>query len=382
VEGNSAPVKPPEIHHFWSRIALGLAVVLLGFIGGALAIRLYDQNLNNSSGGQLQLAADDSQTVADLADKLGPSVVSIKVEVVQRGGFFLDQFYTQEGQGTGLIVDTKGLVLTNRHVIPDNITKVSLVLADGTIYDEVEVVDRDPLNDIAFLQIKNPGDDLIAAPLGDSSQVRVGDGVIAIGNALGEFSNTVTAGIISGLGRPIVAGDGPTAEQLQNLFQTDAAINPGNSGGPLVNLAGQVIGVNTAVAGGAENIGFAIPINDVKPALASVLDSGRIIRPFLGVRYVSLTPAIAKEIGLKPTQGAYLIGSGGQPAIVAGSPADKAGLKAEDIITKINGQVVNGQNPLSSRLGSLKVGDNAVLTVVRGEQEQTVEVTLEEAQDS
>ena len=375
MDGGNSPAPKPELGHFWNKIALGLAVLLIGFAGGALAVRLYDQNIHNDSSQTTAVVEDESKAINDVVDKIGASVVSIKTETVQRGGFFLNQLYTQEGAGTGIIVNTNGLILTNKHVIPDGVSKVNVVLADGTIYEDVDVVDRDPLNDIAFLQINDPKD-LVAAPMGDSSKVKVGDKVLAIGNALGEFSNTVTYGIISGLGRPIVAGDGASSEQLQNLFQTDAAINPGNSGGPLVNISGEVIGVNTAVAGNAENIGFAIPINDVKPVLASVLDNGKIIRPYLGVRYVSLTPSIAKEADLEQTQGAYIIGSQGQPGIIPDSPAESAGLKEEDVITKVNGQPVNTQNPLSSRLGIFKPGDKAVLTIVRDGQEQTIEATL------
>ncbi|HEX9594957.1 MAG TPA: trypsin-like peptidase domain-containing protein [Candidatus Saccharimonadales bacterium] len=358
------------------KVALGLAVLLTGFVGGALAVRLYDQNLhqNNTTGDQT-IIDSESQAINDIVNKVGPSVVSIQTETIERGGFFSSELYRKQGAGTGIIVDTNGLVLTNRHVIPENVSQVNLVLSDGTIYEDVKVVDRDPLNDIAFLKINNP-ENLVAAPLGDSSNMKVGDKVVAIGNALGEFSNTVTSGIISGLGRPIVAGDGTASEQLQNLLQTNAAINPGNSGGPLVNLAGEVIGVNTAVAGGAENIGFAIPINDVKPVLVSVKDSGEIIRPYLGVRYVTLTPGIAKEAELEQTQGAYIIGSQGQTGVIAGSPADGAGLKEEDIITKVNGQVVNAQNPLSSRLGVYKPEEKVILTIARDGQEQTIEVTL------
>ncbi|HEX9594907.1 MAG TPA: trypsin-like peptidase domain-containing protein [Candidatus Saccharimonadales bacterium] len=376
MEGSNSPATRPENHHFWMKVAFGLAVLITGFVGGALAVRLYDQNLNQDSlsGGQT-VVDSESQAISDIVNKVGPSVVSIQTETIEQGGFFSSELYRQEGAGTGIIVDTSGLVLTNRHVIPENVSQVNLVLADGTIYEDVEVVDRDPLNDIAFLKINNP-QNLVAAPLGDSSKMKVGDKVVAIGNALGEFSNTVTFGIISGLGRPIVAGDGTSSQQLNNLFQTDAAINPGNSGGPLVNLDGEVIGVNTAVAGGAENIGFAIPINDVKPVIASVKDSGKVIRPYLGVRYVTLTPGIAKEAQLEQTQGAYIIGSQGQPGVIAGSPADKAGIEEEDIIVSVNGQVVNAQNPLSSRLGVYKPEEKVILTVVRDGQEQTIEVVL------
>lgn len=381
MEGSATPVQPPENHHFWMKIAIGLAVMVLGFLGGALAVRLYDQDRNQDDSAATTVIDDESEAIRRVVDKIGPSVVSIQTETIQRGGFFFGDLFRQEGAGTGIIVSDDGLVLTNRHVIPESVSQVNIVLADGTIYEDVTVVDRDELNDIAFLKIKEPKD-LVAAPLGDSSKVGVGDKVLAIGNALGEFSNTVTFGIISGVGRPIVASDGASSQQLSNLLQTDAAINPGNSGGPLVDLSGQVIGVNTAVAGGAENIGFAIPINDVKPALSSVLDGGKIVRPYLGVRYITLTPALAREIQLEQTQGALIISSGGQPGVIPDSPADRAGLKEEDIITKVNGQVINSQNPLSSRLGIFKPEDKVTLTIIRGGQEQTLEATLGALPDS
>lgn len=376
MNGLNPPTKPDLDNNFWQKIGLALAVLLLGFAGGALAVRLYDQNLIDADSGLSQTIIDgESQTINNIVEDVSPSVVSIQTQTVQRGGFFLDQLFTQEGAGTGIIVSADGLVLTNRHVIPEGVSRVNVVMADGTVHEDVEVVDRDQLNDLAFLKIDGV-DNLKAAALGDSSDMAVGDRVLAVGNALGEFTNTVTSGIISGIGRPVVASDGTSSEQLQNLFQTDAAINPGNSGGPLINLQGEVIGVNTAVAGGAENIGFAIPINDVKPVLSSVLESGQIVRPYLGVRYVSLTPSIAKEAGVKVDSGAYLIGDATQPAIIDGSPADQAGLKDKDVVTKVNGQIINDQNPLASRLGELKPGDIVVLTVQRGDNELTLEATL------
>ena len=381
MEGSNQPAKLPENHHFWMKIAVGLAVLVTGFLGGALAVRLYDQTHQQDDSAVTTVIDDESKAIRRVVDKIGSSVVSIQTETIERSGFFFGDLFRREGAGTGIIVSEDGLVLTNRHVIPESVSQVNVVLADGTIYEDVTVVDRDELNDIAFLKIKDPKD-LVAAPLGDSSKVGVGDKVVAIGNALGEFSNTVTFGIISGLGRPIVASDGASSQQLSNLLQTDAAINPGNSGGPLVDLSGQVIGVNTAVAGGAENIGFAIPINDVKPALSSVLDGGKIVRPYLGVRYITLTPALAREVELEQTQGALIISSGGQPGVIPGSPADKAGLKEEDIITKVNGQVINSQNPLSSRLGIFKPEDKVTLTIIRGGQQQDLEATLGALPDS
>jgi serine protease Do len=369
--------KPPFKRPALNLLVVGIFCLLMGFLGGAMAVRLFDIRLGGPATPQQQaeIVLSESALISDIAERLKPSVVSISVQTVERG--FFSQLFTQEGAGTGIIVNDNGLVLTNRHVIPESVTSVSVVTTDGTVYEDVEVVDRDPLNDIAFLRIGG-GQNLKAAPLGDSDKMRVGDKVVAIGNALGEFDNTVTSGIISGTGRPIVAGDGASSEQLQNLFQTDAAINPGNSGGPLVNMQGEVIGINTAVAGGAENIGFAIPINDVKPVLASVQDSGEIIRPYLGVRYVMLTPTIAAELEAQREQGALITASGNQPAVLNDSPADKAGLQESDIIIQIDGEDLTSQRPLSVIIGRHRVGDVLSVKYVRDGQEQILKVTLEE----
>jgi serine protease Do len=209
--------------------------------------------------------------------------------------------------------------------------------------------------------------------------MEVGDLVIAIGYALGEFENTVTSGIISGLGRPVTAGDsgGGSTESLTNLFQTDAAINPGNSGGPLLNSSGEVIGINTAIAGNAENIGFSIPINDVKYQIASILTKGKLEVPYLGVRYVVLTQAIKDHYDLSSAEGAWLKASGSQLAVMTDSPADKAGLKEGDIITKVNDENITADSVLSTVLSKYKVGDTLNITYLRGDNEKTTKATLE-----
>jgi serine protease Do len=212
--------------------------------------------------------------------------------------------------------------------------------------------------------------------------VQVGDKVIAIGNALGQFQNTVTSGIISGFGRSIQAGDesGASTETLQNLFQTDAAINPGNSGGPLVNTSGEVIGINTAVAGGtAQNIGFAIPISDVQGLITSVLKKGKLERPYLGVRYIMITDDIAYEYNLPVKRGAYIAPAGKQASVIKDSPAEKAGIKEKDIIIEIDGTKLDEKNSILSVLGSRAVGDQAKLKIMRDGKEQTITVTLEAA---
>ena len=311
--------------------------------------------------------------VADVAEQVSPSVVSIVTESQASLGF---RSYTQEGAGTGIIVSKDGYVLTNRHVV-NGVTSVQVVLADGTTYEDVEVVGSDPVNDLAFLKIKG-ADDLKPAVMGDSSKVEVGQKVIAIGNALGQYQTSVTSGIISGLGRPIVAGnDGSSAESLSNLLQTDAAINPGNSGGPLVNLSGEVIGINTAVDQDAQGIGFAIPINDAKGLIKSVTKKGTLSRAFLGVSHIAVTADVAKYYKLSIDHGAYLVNDDA-PVVTSGSPAEKAGLKAGDIITKIDGKQLNATYPLLSAISQYQPGDKVSLTYVRDGKESTVEVTLAE----
>ncbi len=315
----------------------------------------------------------EGEVVADIAKKVSPSVVSIMVESQQLSMFGPT---AQEGAGTGIIISKDGYILTNRHVIGDNVTKVKVVTNDGSAYDNVEVVGRDPINDIAFLKIKDVTN-LQPARLGDSSHLVVGSKVVAIGNALGEFQTTVTSGIISGVERSIVAGDQTSSEQLSNLIQTDAAINPGNSGGPLLNITGEVIGINTAVSQGAEGIGFAIPINEAKGLIKSVLASGKIERAYLGVRYIMLNAEVAKFYDLNTTKGAYVVSGQNGPAVADGSPAEKAGLRHGDIITKVNGAELGPGMSLVSQLSQFSPGDSVKLTVLRDGREQILTAKLE-----
>ena len=324
-----------------------------------------------------KIVLQEGEIVADVFKKVSPATVAITTEAQTKTQRF--QPSVQEGAGSGILISKDGYVLTNKHVVPEGTTKVTVVLADGRELTDVKVVGRDPSNDIAFLKIANE-DNLPYAEIGDSSKVEPGQKVVAIGNALGEFRNSVTTGIISGIGRPIeAAGEDLTggSEKLENLFQTDAAINPGNSGGPLVNLQGQVIGVNTAIAEQAEGIGFAIPINDAKSLIDSVLRQGKIIKPYLGVRYVSLTPEIAEQLRLSTTKGAYIHGDGRSSAVIPDSPAAKAGLQEGEIIVKINGSEVNESNSLGNLLAQQSVGNKVTMTILRDNKERTIEVTLE-----
>ncbi len=318
------------------------------------------------------LKTTEETTVSAVVEKASPSVVSILTEAAKSSSSWTAQ---QEGSaGSGIIVGADGYVLTNKHVIKGAAT-VEVVLSDGTTYSDVKVVGSDPLNDVAFLKIAG-AKDLPVAELGDSTTVKIGQHVIAIGNSLGEYQNTVTSGIISGKGRPISAQDGDSIESLTDLLQTDAAINPGNSGGPLLNSAGQVIGVNTAIAQDAEGIGFSIPINAVKGMLKGVLAGKGVERAYLGVRYVSIDAAVAKQYKLPVKVGAYVYSDSAGPAVVAGSPADKAGIKKDDIITKVNGIDVGPQGSVASLVAEYAPGDTIELTLHSGGTIRTVKVTL------
>lgn len=361
--------------------------VSAGFLGGWLGAKSYSHQSSNSTG-QVQRVSDESQLISDIATDVGPAVVSVTVlsQSTATNFFGFSEPTNQESAGTGFILSKDGIILTNRHVVPEGISEVSVTLSDGTTFEDVEVLGRtassDPL-DIAFLKIKDTeGKDLTPVKLGSSADTQVGERVVAIGNALGQFQNSVTTGIISGFGRNITARDASGSDTLQNLFQTDAAINQGNSGGPLVNINGEVIGVNTAVAGGgAENIGFAIPIDDIKGLIASVLEKGKFERPYLGVRYIQLNADFAKQLGLDQENGAYIVsGRQGEGAIASDSPASKAGLKEEDIIISVNGTNIDQDHTLVTLVGRNQVGDEITLKIIRGGNEQEVKVILEAAE--
>lgn len=334
-----------------------------------------------------QQARSESQLISAIAKKVSPSVVSVNVTEQTTNPRVAAGMYQQQSAGTGIIISDDGYILTNRHVVPAGATSVGVTLSDGTKLSDVSVVGRTNDNDsldIAFLKVGDTkGVSLHKATLGDSSTVQVGDKVVAIGNALGQFQNTVTDGIISGYGRDLQAGDesGGSVETLQNLFQTDAAINPGNSGGPLLNINGEVIGINTAVAGGtAQNIGFAIPINDVSGLVKTVLAKGKLERPYLGVHYVVLTDDVAAQYHLSVKRGAYIAPSkDGTPSVVKGSPADDAGLREGDIIVKVDGNSVDENNSLTSLVGRKSVGDVVKLTTVRDGKQKVLEAKLQPA---
>jgi len=371
-----------------------LATSLSGFAGAWLEGQ-QDQNslVGGTLSNQKKVVTSQSQLISQIAKTVGPSVVSVNVNISStsssQNGFGLFGFSQPENEqaaGTGIIISSGGLIITNRHVVPAGTTSVSVTLSDGTELKNVSVIgrtsDSDSL-DVAFLKINDAkSHKLVPAELGNSSIVQVGDDVVAIGNALGQFQNTVTSGIISGYGRSVQAGNSSgsslATENLDDLFQTDAAINEGNSGGPLVNLNGQVIGINTATAGNAQNIGFAIPINDIRGLIDQVVKTGKFSRPYLGVRYIPLTADVANEYNLTVNNGAFIAPSSDptSPSVISGSPADQASLQTNDIISQLNGNNIDQTHDLTGLLDQHQPGDKVTLTVLRNGQTLHIDVTL------
>lgn len=290
------------------------------------------------------------------------------------------------GGGSGFIVHPDGLVLTNKHVVFDGDAEYAVVMNDASEH-AAKIVSRDPINDIAVLKIGPPAGGEKKLPhvtLADSGSIELGQTVIAIGNALGLFSNSVSKGIVSGLARSISASLGSAQdahmEQLRGVIQTDVAINQGNSGGPLINLDGNVVGINTAVIFGAQNIGFALPINWAKGDLDDIIKHGRIIKPYLGLMYVMLTPELARHYALSRDHGAMVMRDHrpGAQAVPKGSPAEKAGLKEHDIITCLDGTELAAGTDLTDMLQKHKVGDTIAVSFMRDGKEHECTVTLEE----
>lgn len=370
-------------------IIVVLLVVVVSATGGAIADRLFGikpldyflKSRNLSSGSIEQRLLNEDSVVIDVAEKASGSVVTVSVQTPARRVLQLNPFGgfssgitggTQQDIGTGFIVSSDGLVLTNKHVVSVTGATYKVITKDNKEYDVVDI-NRDPSNDIALLKIDASG--LTPLELGDSNSLKVGQFVIAIGTALGEFRSTVTTGVVSGLGRGIEAGDAYQGyvEKLDDVIQTDAAINPGNSGGPLLNSLGQVIGVNVAVAQGAQNIGFAIPINTIKDSLAQFKSAGKFAaKPFLGVEYqmVDQKTSVMSQV----PQGAYVVN------VVDGSPAQTAGVENDDIITKIDSESLNDSSKgLADVIKNKKPGDTVSLEVWRNGETLTLKATLSES---
>lgn len=278
------------------------------------------------------------------------------------------------GGGTGFVVDSSGLIVTNRHVVADQEADYTVLTNKGDKL-EAQVLARHPGRDIAILKVNKS---LSPLSLGDSDKLKLGQAVIAIGNALGEFRNTVSTGVVSGLGRQVTAQGASGVERLTQVIQTDAAINQGNSGGPLIDLSGKAVGINTAMARGAENIGFAIPVNQVAASIKQVKETGELSIPFLGVRYVVINELMAKQNNLPVAYGALIVkgDQAGQVAVVPGSPADKAGLEANDIILEMDGEKITSQNTLADIILKKKVGQKVTLKILHKGEEKTVKVEL------
>jgi serine protease Do len=324
-----------------------------------------------------KIVLQEGEAMSGVFKKVSPATVSIVTEFPAPLSRIFGTTAVQKGAGSGMVIASDGYILTNKHVVPEGVTHVNIVMADGKQYNDVAIVGRDPLNDIAFLKI-NGVSNMPAVEFGDSSTVQPGQRVVAIGNALGQFRNTITAGIISGIGRPLEASDGTgSSEKLENLFQTDAAVNPGNSGGPLLTLDGKVVGINVAMAEQAQAIGFSIPINDAKRLIDMVRRDGKIVKPYLGARYVSITPENSSIINVNTDHGAFITGGTSQVAVLPGSPADKAGLREHDIILKVNNTDVTQDKTLASIISQFGPGDKITLTIQRSGKEIKVPVTLE-----
>ncbi len=378
-----------------------------GFLGGIFAARsshLADFNAPSHS----SPVSEESATI-DVVKKASPAVVSILISKdlssqqqqsdIFSNPFFFSPFFQmpsnpapaapksstpnfqQVGAGSGFFISADGMIVTNKHVVQDSQAKYAVLTSDGKKYD-AKVLSTDPVNDLAILKI-----DISNAPtlnLADSSKIEIGQRVIAIGNSLGQYSNTVTEGIVSGIGRNITAGSEGVSEQLEGVIQTDAAINPGNSGGPLLNIFGDVIDINTAMDQQGQLVGFAIAANDIKKAVQSYQRYGKIVRPFLGIRYVLITDDIKSKNNLPVAQGAWVISgqddSGNlSSGVVAGSAADKAGIKNNDIIVSVNGSKIDQQHSLASIVRTFNPGDTISLDVIRDKKHITIKVTLEES---
>ncbi len=408
-----------------------LGSIVLGGLSGALVSRKLEQSSggktqgvssvesdssseysNDSSDSKAAPASEESLTV-ETVKRASPAVVSIVITkdfVTRRqmmDGSPFDDFFNfsfpfgtspfpvtptprsdvqnppqpqrQEiGGGTGFLISSDGLILTNKHVVSDEEAQYTVITNDGKEH-AATVVGRDPTNDLAVVKIE--GHEYATLTLGDSNGLVIGQTVIAIGNSLSQYRNTVTKGVVSGIGRRVVAGDATgSSEVIEEAIQTDAAINPGNSGGPLLDLKGHVIGINSAVNQGGQLIGFAIPSNTAQPVVESVKKNGRIVRPWLGVRYVILNARIAKENNFPVSKGALVL-RGEQRTdvpVIPGSPADKAGVQENDIIVSVNGTSIDDNHTLAREVQKYQPGDTIELKVLRKGSDKILKVKLEE----
>ncbi len=395
-------------------ISIGVSTIVgffAGLLGSTVGSSAFSRNLLSSSKGvpqeqNISMKVTEESATIDVVKKASPSVVSIVIskelsKVYDKTGrnimpfdnffdfgFPNDFKFTPQGGGkeqkqrigggSGFIISSDGLILTNRHVVEDGEAEYTVVMNDSKEYS-AKVLAKDPVNDLAIIKID--AKNLTPLVLSDSSTLQIGQTVIAIGNTLGEYSNTVTKGLVSGINRVVEAsGSAGEAEVIQEAIQTDAAINPGNSGGPLLNLAGEVIGVNTAVSREGQSIAFAIPINSAKKSVESVKKFGRIIRPWIGVRYQLIDAEMAKKNNLSVKEGAIIVGdiSKKELGVISGSPAEKAGLQDGDIIIAVSGEKIGLGHALSNAIMKYSPGDTVTLKIISKGKEKEVKVTLEE----
>lgn len=428
-ELNFSEIKKQILKIIKGRIFLGvlclvMALCVLGFFAGTISFQYFPKQAheflqylklpeikivtnNQPSGTPYVSQISYEQAIIDAAKKVSPSVVSIIISknmpVYEQQyvnpfgdnsnnplGNLFPEFnlqipqYVQKGSklqevgaGSGFIVSEDGLVLTNKHVVSDSKAEYNVFTNDGKKYP-AKVLALDPVQDLAIIKIKSDKP-LQPVTLGDSSGIQIGQTAIAIGNALGQFSNTVSVGVVSGLERTISASDqsGGFSETLEGIIQTDAAINAGNSGGPLVNLKGEVMGINVAMAEGAEAIGFALPVNLAKKDIEQVIKTNKIVYPFLGVRYVLVDDDVKEKYNLSVDYGALVLkGDKGEAAITSGSGAEKAGIKENDVILDINGEKITADNSMAKIIQKYNPDDKITLHILRNDKEQNIEVTL------
>lgn len=393
-QSNLPKIKLPKFwfyRTFWTIAVVAIFSSIFGFLAGGFAAGLFAPKSEAPP-----LLISHEQKVISAVIKASPAVVSI---IVSKDLPIFEEYYTnpfgndpffefkisqkrqigtknQEiGGGSGFIVSTDGMILTNKHVVLDEEAEYTAFTNDGKRFD-AKVLARDPVQDLAILKIETEAS-LPVVELGDSDGLQMGQTVIAIGNALGEFRNTISVGVVSGLGRTITASSGDFVETIEDVIQTDAAINRGNSGGPLLDLDGKVVGINTATVLDAQSIGFAIPVNKAKRDIKQIKESGEIIYPFLGVRYLMLTPEIQKEKNLSVSEGAWINSDNEEPAIVADSAAEKAGLKEGDIILELQGEKLTLENTLATVIQEYSPGDEVAITVLRGGEKLSIQVTLD-----